>query len=87
MEAVLQRVRLEELVAGRGAEQKPRGPRANKVPQHAGKGRAQVDVPPTVSSLHVVLDDSPFGLLPDVKSAAVIGDVLANLKPKRLAGS
>src|SRR2546430_10609350 len=43
MKAVLESVRLEELLPRRGAMQKPRGAAADDIPQHCREGRAEVD--------------------------------------------
>src|ERR1700687_2296557 len=87
METVLEGGRLEKLSAGRGLEQHPRGARADKVLKHRRKRRAEIDFAGAVLSLQVSLDEAAFGLLLNVESAAVRGDMLADFESERLAGA
>jgi hypothetical protein len=87
MEAVLKRVRLKKLRAGRTLEQQPRSASADEILKHRRKRRAKIDFACAVLGLQVSLDDSAFCFLLNVKRTEVWRDMLADFKPKCLSSA
>jgi hypothetical protein len=86
VEAVLERVRLKELRSGAGMEEQALSPRSYVLLERIRQGRSKVDVPFPVLRLHVRLDHSALGFLPNVQRAKVRADVFAHFEPERFPG-